>query len=266
MKLYNFVIYFIIPAFVLLYLFTSRFYFNRRHSQKMKYNMKEELLFTNIIVPIIGLILLLGIYVQIINIDFFMEIRWEIFSLFAISILVAFVGMGLGAHIVSLSIEQVVPKPFRLGKFRDTLDFFHFPFSHILAYIPTVLIFYLFILLDLFRGKVLPVSDFQVLILTLFGVIVGFLFALTMVVTHLTRLMFYALLVLCISIFIVLTLESITLLEHAIAYFMTCFFITCLTTLGIYRYVHLLSSRAHGFIQSKIKNGDLIKISNESEI
>ena len=265
MGLYNFFIYFVLPAFALLLIFTSKYYYSKKQSQKMRFNMGEDLFFGNILAPIVGLILILSLYIEILDIQFLSEIKWELLSLLSISMLSLFVGIGLGGHIVAISIERAVPKYFHHGEFKRILYFFHWPFGHIVTYVPTSLIFYSLILLDLFKGKAITVSDYQIIILTFFGILVGIVITATIIVTHVTRVMFYTFLLLTITIFIVLSAESITLLEHGAAYFFTIIYVSCVIALGIYRNIHFISEKAHYYIQSKFKDGDFIKISTEDE-
>lgn len=265
MGIYNFLLYFILPALVLFYIFTNKYYYSKKQSQKMRFNMGEDIFFGNIIAPIIGLFIILGIYIQILDIQFIGQIKWELLSILAITVLTLIVGIGIGGHIAAISIERVVPKYFRHGEFKRILYFFHWPFGHIVPSVPTTLILYLLILLDLFKGKVVGISQYQFIILTFFGILAGIVGSGTIVISHVTRVMFYTMLLLSSSIFVVLGKESITLLEHGVAYFFTIIFITCALALGIYRYIHFLSEKAHYFIQSKFKNGDFIKINTEDD-
>ena len=227
--------------------------------------MGEDLFFGNIIAPVIGLLFILGIYLEILDIQLIDEIRWELLSILAIVVLSLIAGIGLGGHIAAISIERAVPKYFHHGEFKRILYFFHWPFGHIVPYVSTSLIFYSLILLDLFKGKIVPISQYQIVILTIFGFIIGIIFAGTTVITHVTRVIFYTLVILSLTIFLVLGAESITLLEHGSAYFFTIIFVTCTTTLCIYRYIHFISEKAHNYIQSKFQDGDFIKINAEDE-
>lgn len=265
MGLYNFFIYFILPAFALFLIFTNKYYYSKKQSQKMRFNMGEDLIFGNIIAPVVGLFLILCLYTEILDINFLSQIKWELLSLSSITILSLLVGIGLGGHIAAISIERAVPKYFHHGEFKKILYFFHWPFGHIVPYVSSSLILYSLVLLDLFKGKAIPLSEYQIGILTFFGCLLGLVTAATMVITHVTRVMYYTFLLLTLTIFIVLGAESITLLDHGISYFFTSIFITCAVTLGMYRNIHHISERAHNFIQSRFKDGDLIKVDTEDD-
>ena len=227
--------------------------------------MGEDLFFANIIAPVIALLMIVGLYIQILDIQFLGDIRWELLSIIAIAILSLILGIGLGGHIASVSIERVVPKYFRHGEFSRILYFFHMPFGHIMTMVPTALIFYALILLDLFKGKVIAVSELQLIIVTTFGILLGIVSTGTIIITHVTRVMLYTLMLLTITVFIVLGAESITLIEHGFALFFTIIFVTCVILLAVYRNIHILSKRAHFYIQSKFKDGDFIKINSEDD-
>ncbi|MDP4011127.1 MAG: hypothetical protein Q8P72_02755 [Candidatus Roizmanbacteria bacterium] len=265
MGVYNFFIYFILPAFALFLIFTNKYYYSAKQSKKMRFNMREDLFFGNIIAPIIGLLIILGVYIEILDFQYIGNIRWELLSILAITVLAFIVGIGLGGHITAISIERVVPAILRKGDFEKILYFFHWPFGHIVPFVPATLILYLLVLLDLFRGKVVEIVQIQIFILTLFGLLLGIIGSGTFVITHVTRVMFYTTLVISISIFAVLGAESITLLDHGVAYFFTVIFVTVASALGVYRYIHHISGKAHFYIQSKFKNGDLIKINLEND-
>ena len=227
--------------------------------------MGEDLFFANIIAPIIALLMIFGLYIQILDIKFLGEIRWELMSILAIAMLSLILGIGLGGHIASVSIERVVPKYFQHGEFSRILYFFHVPFGHIMTMVPAALIVYALILLDLFKGKVIVVSELQIVILTTFGIVLGIVSTGTIIITYVTRVMLYTFTVLTLSILIVLSAESITLIEHGFALFFTIIFVTCVVLLTIYRNIHILSKKAHYYIQSKFKDGDFIKINSEDD-
>jgi len=220
--------------------------------------MGEDLFFGNIITPIFALLIILGIYTEILDIDFIKEIRWEIITILTISILSLLAGIGTGAHIVSVSIERAKKMNDNNETFNRILYFFHWPFGHIASVVPSLLIVYLLILLDLFKGKIFLINDLQILILSVSGVALGLVLTGVTIATHITRMIYYTLLVISFSILLVLGAESITLLEHGTAYFFSLTFITTTVALGIYRNVHLISKSIHNNLQSRFVDGEKI--------
>ncbi len=265
MGIYNFFLYFILPAFALLGIFTNKYYYSKKQSQKMRFNMGEDLFFANIISPIVAILLIMGLYIQILDIQFLGEIKWELMSILAITLLSLILGIGIGGHVTAISIERAVPKYFQNGEFKRILYFFHMPFGHIMTFVPTTLILYSLVLLDLFKGKIVFISQLQLIVLTTFAILLGIVSSGTIIITHVTRVMLYTMVIITTTIFIILGAESITLLEHGSAYFFTTIFITCIISLTIYRNIHLISKTAHSYLQSKFKDGDLVKINPEDD-
>ena len=227
--------------------------------------MGEGLFFANIVSPIVGLFIVLGLYTQILDINFIGQIRWELLSILAITMLSLILGIGIGGHITAVSIERTIPNQTLNNEFHRVLYFFHMPFGHIMTFVPTTLIFYLLILLDLFKGKIVAVTEIQLASLTIFGILLGLFATATIIITHVTRVMLYTMVIITTTIFIVLGAESITLLEHGSAYFFTTLFVTCVIALTIYRNIHLISKTAHSYLQSKFKDGDLVKINPDDD-
>lgn len=265
MGLYNFFIYFILPTFALLLIFTNKYYYSKKQSQKMRFNMGDGVFFANIISPIVGLLIVLGLYTQILDIKFIGQIRWELLSILAITMLSLILGIGIGGHITAISIERTVSKQELNDEFQRVLYFFHMPFGHIMTFVPATLIFYLLILLDLFKGRIVAVTEVQLASLTIFAILLGLFATATIIITHVTRVMLYTMVMLSATVFIALGAESITLLEHGSAYFFTILFVTCVFSLAIYRNIHFISSKAHKYIQSKFKDGDIIKSNLEDD-
>jgi len=225
----------------------------------MRFNMNENLLVGNLVVPIVGLIVILSIYASILNIQFISELRWELLAIFSITILSLITGIGLGAHISSLSIERSMKFGLPTPETQRILYFFHWPFGHIAAYIPSILIFYTLILFDLFKGSRNGLQNHQMIILSMCAISLGLVATVMLIRTHATRIMFYSLLVLNITIVLALRNENITLDEHLIAYFFSLLFFTVFIALTIYRYIHLLSESAHDFIHSRFTDGDKVR-------
>lgn len=254
MTIYNFILYFVLPAFTLFLIFTSRYYYTKKQSQKMRFHMNEGLFFGNIIAPIVGLIAVLGIYTTIVNIKFLSDIRWELLTIFAISILALIIGIGIGGHIAAVTIEEKIPRLLRVGELGRVLYFFHWPFGHKVPYVPTVLILYALILLDLFRGHNILIKENQFILLTISSFAISIATTLNFIITRVTRVMYYAFIILSLTIFAVLNLEVITLAEHAIAFFFTSIFIYNIIFIALYRYVPYASKLVDIKIKENVIN------------
>lgn len=259
MNINNFLLYFVLPFFTLILIFTNRYYYSKRQSEKMRFHMSENLLLSNIIVPILGLIVVIAIYAGILNIQFVSQLRWELLGIFTIAVLSLIVGLALGGHICALSVERSMKLGLPTPETSRVLYFFHWPFGHIASYIPATLIFYVLVLLDLFKGTSEPLVLHQQIILILCAGALGIASTIMLILTKSTRIMFYTLLVLSLSIVFVLRNENITLDEHLIAYFFSLLFFTTFVLLGMYRYIHFLSLPLHRAIQSKFPDGDRVR-------
>jgi len=252
MTIYNFILYFVLPALTLFLIFTSRYYYRKKQSQKMRFHMNEGLFFGNIIAPIVGMIAILGIYTTILNIQFLSDIRWELLTIFAIALLGLIIGIGIGGHIVAVSIEERIPKLLRVGELGRILYFFHWPFGHKVPYVPTILILYALILLDLFRGHNILLRENQFILLSISSVAVSVAATLNFIITNVTRVMYYAFLVLTLTIFAILNIESITLVEHAVAFFFTSTFIYSTIFVALYRYLPFASKKIDKLIKKNV--------------
>lgn len=254
-----FFLYFVIPAFTLFLIFTNRYYYTKKQSKKMRFNLREDLFFGNIVGPIVGLIITLAIYANVLNIRFFWELKWEMLVIFSIAMLTLILGIGLGAHIAAVSIEKSLEKTPVEDETENILYFFHWPFGHKLTFVPTALIFYSIVLFDLFKGTPETLRDHQVFILAVCAVTLAAFTTVCFIVTHVTRIMYYTLGILSLSIGLVLLFENITLKDHLIAFFFTILYISIFVMVSLYRYIHHLSGPLHDYIQSKFPDGDKVK-------
>ena len=259
MNINSFFLYFVLPAFTLFLIFTNRYYYSKKESQRMRFNMREDLFFGNIVGPIVGLIAVLAIYGTILNIQFVRELRWELLSIFSITILTLLFGIGVGGHIAAVSIEKSLKNNEMTEETDHILYFFHWPVGHKLTYVPAALVFYVLVLLDLFKGVPEQLRSYQLVLLSTFSFALAIAAAISLIVTHVTRITFYTLLIISVSIIIMVNYESITLVKHSIAYFFTNLFFFLLGMITIYRYSHHVSNRLHVFIHSKFKDGDKVK-------
>lgn len=259
MNVNSFFLYFVLPAFTLFLIFTNRYYYTKKESQRMRFNMREDLFFGNIVGPIVGLLVVLAIYAAILNIQFVTQLRWELLAIFTITTLSLLVGIGLGGHIAAVSIEKSMKKKQATTETEHILYFFHWPFGHKLTYIPAALVFYILVLLDLFKGVPEDLKNHQLIILTFFAFVLGAVATVSFIMTHVTRIMFYTSLIIDLSLLIVLTFESITLANHTIAYFFTVMFFSILFLVAVYRYSYYISDSLHLRIHSKFINGDKVK-------
>jgi len=224
----------------------------------MRFNMREELFFGNIVSPILGLIAVLAIYSNILNVRFVWELKWEMLVIFSITILSLVIGIGIGAHIAAVSIEKSMPEDKPTPETSDVLYFFHWPFGHKLTFIPTALMFYLLLLFDLLKGTPDPLKLHQIALLTTCAVTLGVFSTIVFIITHVTRIIFFTFGTLLLSILLVLTLEDITLVDHVIGYFFTILYASVFIMVSIYRYIHRISPKLHRYIQLRIPNGDKV--------
>ena len=246
-----FVLYFFLPAITVCVFLVSRIYYGKTKTPKIRFNIGEDLIYGNLVAPIVGLAMVLGIFSYILNIYYFHQIRWELLTLFSICFLTLIIGIGVGGHLTAISIERTIPKVLNVGKTKELMYFFHMPFGHKLTYVPTFLVFYLLILLDIFKGTSYRILGYQLLILSIFSIAVGVLTSLVMIASNISRLMFYTTAVISISILFVIGLESATLANHMVALFFSITFFTMSIILAIYRYVPPLSSYFQIYIDKK---------------
>lgn len=258
MFLNDFFLYVVIPVFTLFLIFTNRYYYTKKQSQKMRFNMREDLFFGNIVGPIVGLVIILAIYANIIKINTIEELRWEILAIFTIVLLILMLGIGLGAHIVAVSVEKSIGKHLFEKETDRILYFFHWPFGHIMTFVPASLVCYVLVLLDLIKGEPEKLAQHQELILITFGLFLSTAASISFIITHVTRIMFYTMGILSLSILFVLSFEAITLNEHLIAYFFTVIFISSFFMMITYRYTHLVSKSLHTRIHAWFPDGDKV--------
>ncbi len=224
----------------------------------MRFNMREDLFFGNIVGPIVGLIIMLAIYANILNITYISQLRWELLVIFTVAVLALIIGIGTGGHIAAITIEATLKNAKRSEEVDNALYYFHWPFGHKLTFVPTILIFYIMILFDLFKGAPELLVFHQSLILVCCALVLSAFASVVFVVTHVTRIMFYTFGTLSLSILIVLMSEQITLDYHLIAYFFTIMFINTFILIGFYRYSHLISPKLSTYIQSRFPGGDKV--------
>ncbi|MDA1317094.1 MAG: hypothetical protein O3B87_03665 [bacterium] len=255
----NFFLYFILPAVTIIFLITNRYYYSKKDTYKTRFNIPVDLFFGNFAGSLILLVILLGIYAYILNMSLITGIRWEIAAIFTIVLLTLVVGIGTGGHIVAVHIERILPHKYQTDEVQKVLDYYHWPFGHRLTYIPIFFIVHILILLDLFRGNILLLTLFQLMMLTTFAVISGVMAWIIFVITRTTRIMFYTLGVMVVSISFMLNAETVTLAEHQVAYFFTIVFMVSFALLIIYRYSHKVSESLHTFIHSKFDDGDKVR-------
>ena len=261
----KFVLYFVLPATTILFVITNRFYYSRKETTKTRFNIPDDLFVGNILASLIVVIGSLGMYAYILNIRIIYEIKWEMLSLVTIAILALIIGLGTGGHIAALNIERTLDETEQSDKLKKVLHFYHWPFGHKLTYVPAFLIVYILILLDLFRGHFVILNRFELLILSGFAIIAGLTAWITFVITHVTKLMFFTLAILLGSIMMILITETITLMNHQIAYFFTITFTSAWALLTLYRYSHHVSESVHWFIHSKFPKGDKIVLKRDGE-
>lgn len=258
MNINDFFLYIVIPTFSLAIIFAYRYYYSKRDSTKMKFNLSEDILYTNIIMPVMMLVLIMILYANILQIDLISELKWELLSIFMIVILVLLFGIGIGSHVVSVMLEKSLQPKELDEESSKILYFFHWPFSHIMTFVSTNLVFYVILVMDLVKGTPFELGKFDLFFLTLFAVIVSIFITIIFIRTHTTKIMFYTLSVIILTVFFLLSFERITLSEHIIAYFFTILMISTLFLTIIYRYTHLVSEKMHNFLQSKFPDGDPI--------
>jgi len=224
----------------------------------MRFNMREDLFFGNIVGPIVGLIGILALYAKILNIQYLSQLRWELLAIFTITLMSLLLGIGLGGHIAAVSIEKSLKDKKLTSESNDILFFFHWPFGHKLTYIPAALVIYVIVLLDLFKGSTEILKPHQELLLAILAIGLAIATSISFIITHVTRIMFYTLLVLISGLMFVLRYETVTLNEHPTAFFFATLCIAILFMTAIYRYIHHFSKPLHAYIQSKFRDGDKV--------
>lgn len=224
----------------------------------MRFNMREDLFFGNIVGPIVGLIGILTLYAKILNIQYLSQLRWELLAIFTITLMSLLLGIGLGGHIAAVSIEKSLKNKKFTEETDNILFFFHWPFGHKLTYIPAALVIYVVVLLDLFKGTPEILKPHQEILLGLLAIGLAVATSISFIITHVTRIMFYTLLVLVSGLFFVLRYETVTLNEHPTSFFFVILCIAILLMMAIYRYIHHFSKPLHSYIQSKFKDGDRV--------
>ncbi len=254
----SFFLYFVLPAFTLFLIFTNRYYYSKKDSRRMRFNMREDLFFGNIVGPIVGLIGILALYAKILNIQYLSQLRWEILAIFTITLMSLLLGIGLGGHIAAVSIEKSLKNKKFTEETDDILFFFHWPFGHKLTYIPAALVIYVVVLLDLFKGSPEILKPHQEMLLIVLATGLAIATSISFVITHVTRIMFYTLLVLVSGLFFALRYETVTLKEHPTAFFFAILCIAILIMMAIYRYIHHVSKPLHTYIHSKFRDGDKV--------
>jgi len=220
--------------------------------------MPEGVFVGNIIAPIFGLLSILGIYSSILNFKDISFLRWEILAIFSITLLSFIIGIGIGAHIVSLLIEKSLENVKLSEKTKDTLYFFHWPFGHKMTYVPASLIFHILILLDIFKGVPYYLNNQETFLTIFFSIIFGGAMTIIFIITHVTRIMFYTLIITNFSLLYLYILENVNLREHLVALFFTYLSITMLILISIYRYIHKASKNIHLKIHCRFPNGDKV--------
>jgi hypothetical protein len=127
-----------------------------------------------------------------------------------------------------------------------------------MTFVPTTLIFHVLTLLDLFKGEIYVMKAHQMIFSAIFAILLGGVMTTIFIITHVTRTMFYTLLVINISLQLLLIYENITLRYHVISFFFYATNFATLLFLAIYRYSYKSFPRFHDFLQEKFPNGDKV--------
>jgi hypothetical protein len=254
----RFFLYVGLPALTLLFIFTSRFYYSKKNSPNTRFYMPEGVFVGNIVAPFFGLLSILGIYSSILNFKDISFLRWEILAIFSITLLSFIIGIGIGAHIVALLIEKSLENSAQNEKTKDTLYFFHWPFGHKMTYVPATLIFHILTLLDVFKGVPYSLNNQEIILTIFFAIIFGATMTFIFIVTHVTRIMFYTLLITNFSLLYLYILENVNFKEHLVALFFSFLSVTMFFLISIYRYIHKASKNMHSKIHSRFPNGDKV--------
>lgn len=237
-----FIVYAALPILAVIGLFGNRMYFKSKQSyfqstflKKSNFKLSRNLVLGNIGVGIFLVIINLSIYTYIINIRLFRPYQWELATIFFLTLLTLALGIGIGAHVTSISIKtHLSPNSQELKKnqlFRQALHFFHYPFSHKLPYTAVLLMTYILSLLDLYKGKILQLNPFAYVSVTIAGIGIGLFTTVLFILAKTQKLMLSTVIILLTSIYLVSYNEALSILQHPISLMFTSIYWTILVTL-----------------------------------
>ena len=239
----RFFFYIFLPTLTIFSLWGSRRYFKNRqpyyHHQKFHtrwIDISQKLILGGISLGLLFFTITTFIYLYILNIRLIQNLKWEFIILLTMIFLAFIYGVGIGAHIATLTFKMLLPRK-QLGsdfqEFKKALNFYHYPFSHKLFYISFLLVIYLLTLLDLFKGKFIDLNHIQNFISLFTGIIMGTTGAVFSIITKTHNTVLKTCLVLLISLLIVSYMESKNILYHPVALLFTTFYATIVLSLLI---------------------------------
>lgn len=231
----RFFFYFFLPAIIIVLLGGHRYYFKKKKPASKVFKISQDLIFGNFISVYLALATAIFLYFYILNIDILKDLKWELLTLIGMIFLSFPIGVGMGAHLVAVSLEKLrPPETVRKKEIIKALRFFHYPFSHNLSYSPMLLLAYLLTLLDLFKGRELEMTIMQTSLTILAGLGLGSAFGLLLIITKSHKLILPPMMVLLLSLLLATIGEARSISRHPVSLLFTTGLIT--SSFGIFIY------------------------------
>jgi hypothetical protein len=227
----RFFFYILIPTLTIYALWGSRHYFRSKqpyYKQNKKQSTVQHIININIILGIIGHTFITLLYFYILSTEKIQALKWEIITLASLIFISFTLGIGIGSHLTTLSIKTVIPRLLdpRFKNFTQTLNYFHYPFSHKFMYVSTLLALYVLTVLDIFQGKMLDLNYFYQGLAVICGIIMGSVGGVLTIITKSSSAVLKTCFIILISLFFLSINESRNITLHGVALLLTTFFAT----------------------------------------
>jgi len=232
----RFFFYFFLPTLIIAILGGHRYYFKRRKPVSKVFKISDDLIFGNFIAIYVALGIAIFLYFYILNIDILKDLKWELLTLIGMVLLSFPIGVGVGAHLVAVSLRKL--KPYDSANKKEitkAVDFFHYLFSHNIVYSSILLIIYLLTLLDLFKGRSLELSLLQISLILFSGTVIGGVSAILFIITKSQKLILKPVLIILVSLLVVSIGETRNLIEHPVTLLATVAYSVVALGIIIYR-------------------------------
>jgi hypothetical protein len=162
------------------------------------------------------------------------NINQDLFNLIFLAILY-FLILGNGIHSVTVILSKHMKK-LRKEKVWQVNEFFHNEFSHLLITASAAIMFFFFIILELNRPLIHPLSLVEIIIQVVCGVIIGIILGIGSTEGSIPKSMFYIFYILSLIVSILFIYNGFNFRLYPFSIFMETVYIFAILTLSFYKY------------------------------
>jgi hypothetical protein len=221
-------------AFVIFMIIYLTPYFSKKQIKNGKFDILQFInLFFAPILVIPFFYYLRKIIFQNLNINL-IRINSDIFDLVFLFILY-FLVLGNSIHSVCVILSKHM-KDIEKHKVWKINEFFHNTFSHFFLTVSAMLMFFLFVILEINRPLLYPINHIEVIILIVCGIIFGIVLGIGSTEGSIPRLMFYIFYMLSMIIAGVVIYHNLFFRHYPYTIFIETTFVTAIITLSFYKY------------------------------